>query len=167
MYNNQPVNLDPKSIFRTTTIIYFALLAGQLMFALVTFLVNTNPIHLDLVNEKKDILFYFVPGFALCCAFAGIFIFKKLTTAYQQKSTAGNYSLSDKLRFFQTAIIVRSALFEGAALFAIVNFLITGNLLFIIVAVCLMVVYLTLRPTVDVVADTLQLSYEEKLELGQ
>ncbi len=165
MYSKQPLNLDPKSILRSTTIIYFALLAGQLMFVAVTFLVNTNAIHLDLANSAKYNLFYFVPAFAICCAFAGIFIFKKLTSDYVQKAADGNYSLAEKLRLFQSAIIVRSALFEGAALFAIVNFLLTGNLFFIIIAVCLMVIYLSLRPTVAVVADTLQLSYEEKLEI--
>lgn len=165
MSNNQPVTVSAKSAFNTLKIIHIALFAGQLLFAVVAFVVNKNSIHLDIKNTSNDVFFLIVPPFAVSCIVLGTFLFKKQINQGPQNGNAFSDSLSDKIKRYQTAFIQRAALMEGPSLFGIVIFLRTGNLLYIIISGCIMAYYLSLRPTIDTVADALQLSYEEKLEL--
>ncbi|WP_184550430.1 hypothetical protein [Mucilaginibacter sp. FT3.2] len=165
MYNKQPVTISEKTIFNTTKIIHLALLAGQLLFAVMAFVVNKNAISLNLKNTNNDVFFLLVPIFAISCIALGIFIFKKQLSDTQQNTSAFDKSLSDKIKRYQAAFIVRAALTEGPSLFGIVVFLLTGNLFYLIISGCIIVYFLTLRPTIDGVADALQLSYDEKQEL--
>jgi hypothetical protein len=74
-------------------------------------------------------------------------------------------TLLEKLTGYQAALIVRFALLEGPSLFAIVVFTLTNNWFFLLISVCIIVYFITLRPGTEKVADDLQLNYDEKLEL--
>lgn len=64
---------------------------------------------------------------------------------------------------YQTALIIRFSLLNGASLFGIVCYMQTGNLLFIIISGLLALYFLSLRPTKDKIENDLNLSYEDKI----
>jgi hypothetical protein len=71
--------------------------------------------------------------------------------------------LKEKIKGYQSATIIRFALLEGSALFAIVAFILSLNMLFLIIAGVLIVYFGFLKPTKPRTETDLKLSYEEKL----
>lgn len=148
-------NAIPGSYIKTISIIHFALIAGQVIFALAAFSVTKN-VHFD-KRSTGDPLFLVVPAVYFCSIFAGRFIFQKLTASLEGKAT-----LKEKLDGYQTALIVRDALFEAPSLFAIVAFLTSGNLFYFIYTGFAVASMISLRPTREKIEDELKLSFEEK-----
>lgn len=153
-------NILPKNsatLVRTSTIIHLALLSGQAMFAFVMFSLSEQT---AIKFDNNDPFTFIVPMFALGSIFISILLFK---TLINKAVKAG--SLTMKLTGYQTAAIVRMALLESAGLFSIVTYYIAGNFLFLLIAIFLMIYGIVLMPTVENIADNLQLSYDEKMEL--
>jgi uncharacterized membrane protein len=73
--------------------------------------------------------------------------------------------LNAKLSNYQIAVIVRMALLESASLFAIVVYYLTGNFLYLLIAILLMIYGVVIRPTAENIADDLLLTYDEKMQL--
>ena len=161
MNRYQSFRQSPKDALKTTKIIHFALLTGQAMFAAVAYSIGNKQISFVTKDSKNDIFLYLVPIFAIGGFVAGNFISKKILANFQNKET-----LSEKLAGYQTALIVKCALLEGASLMGIVAFLLTNNWLFLLISIAIMLYFFTLKPTADKVADDLQLNYDEKVELG-
>lgn len=159
MYNKPSGAQTPQSILRSMQIIHAGLLAGQVMFAVVSYTVVEKAPHFDIKNTG-DLFLFIVPLMALACFVAGNLLFKLKIAPLPGKDT-----LVEKLIGYLSALIIRFALLEGASLFGIVSFLISGNLLFLLISVLLMVRMLTLRPTISTAETDLELSYEDKLEL--
>jgi len=158
MYNNQNQNLSPKAMFKNLSIIHGALIAGQVMFAIVASTIAKNK-HFDL-NLSADSLLMVAPILAVGCFIMSSFLFK------QQLQIAANKSdLKSKITGYQTASIVRMAPLEGASLFNIVVFLLSGNYFTLIISILIVLYFLSFRPTKDRVTDSLNLSYEEQSEL--
>ena len=159
MVNYSGQQQSPNAAFKTLTIIYFALLAGQLMFAAVV-LSLLKKVFFS-VQYSGDPLLYIVPVMAIGGIMAGDFLFKQQIEIARKRDT-----LSSKLTVYQTAIIIRCALLEGASLFGIVATLLSGNLFFLMVSAFIILYFLSFRPTKDKLKNLLQLTYEEELELG-
>lgn len=158
MYNaSKP--LDPKTFVRTVKIIHLALLAGQLLFFVVAF-TQTPPHKFDL-NFATDPLIIVAPLMAISC-----FVLSNILFSQQLGIAVNQTSLMGKITRYQIASIIRFALIEGSSLFAIVAFLISGNLLFAMVSGLLILVFIANRPTKDKVETDLNLSYEEKMEMN-
>jgi hypothetical protein len=99
---------------------------------------------------------------ALSSFIASNFIFKQLLNNIAQKNT-----LREKLMAYQSALIVRYALLEGASLFGIVCYLLTGNLLFLLISGGLVLYFVTIRPTKSSIQNDLNLSYEDQTEFNR
>lgn len=150
-------NNGPGPSVKNITIIHFALLAGMVLFAAVAFAVG-KPFTTQI--NTTDPLLIAVPVLAVSCLFISNLLYKKfLAGAVEANDVPG------KLVGYQTAFIIRNALIEGPALFAIVAFLLSGSVVFIAIAIALILYFFSLRPTKDKIAEELQLSYEQKLEL--
>jgi len=160
MNNDKSIQQTPKAILKSMKIIHPALLVGQILFAGVIFSIKDKAVFLDIKNDKQDVVFYIVPLFAIACIIISIFIFKQKTDKIPYRNT-----LAEKLKSYQSALITRFALLEGASLFGIAYFSTTYNLFFLLVSAGIMLYFLTLRPNVDKTTDDLKLSYEEKIEL--
>lgn len=156
MINNQPQNQSPAAIVKTTTIIHMALAAGQILFAAVTFIIPKNQVK----SAGNDMLIYVVPVLAITCFIAGHILFLKLLSNIKRDTT-----LKAKLTAYQSATIVRLALLQGASLFGIVCFLLTGKLIPIAISGALIAYFIYLRPTKQKIEDDLNLGYDEKAEL--
>jgi hypothetical protein len=130
---------DFSTYLKTLRIIHLALLAGQVMFLIVCIAISDNT--LISFEPGDDIFFFVVPGLALMTLFAGNMLGKKLL------ENAKNQSSDDsKLNAYRTMLIIRYALFEGPSLFAIVAFMLTGNLYYIFISATLILLMLMMRP---------------------
>lgn len=157
MYNqNQPVN--PQNFVKTTVIIHLALFMGQVLFAAVTLFISVNPV----INLKpvNDPFFYISPALVIFGIFMGNFLFRRLQAKIAEKP-----SLKEKLTAYQTALITRYALSEGASLFGIVCMLLTNNAYYLIVTGVNIIYFIILRPTKFKIQDDLGLGYGEQAEL--
>jgi hypothetical protein len=103
-----------------------------------------------------------VPAIAVSGAFASNFIYNKKIGELTSLE-----SLKDKVMGYQTACIIRYALLEGPALFGIVSYMQSGNLLFLIIAGALIVYFVSLRPTKEKIEMDLNFSFEQKTTFNQ
>jgi Na+/glutamate symporter len=158
-------NSSPKNALKTITIIHAALLAGQLLFLVMTFVVITKPIGLDFANSNHDPQFYVALILGVVCLNVGTMIFKQQINRFNTEADQKRATLSEKMRAYQSALIVRYALLEGPSLFCIISFLTSGNLFYLIISGLLIIFMLMLRPTVQTAERNLQLTYEEMQEL--
>jgi hypothetical protein len=155
MYNQFPQQ-TPRAYLKQISIIHIALFTGQLLFGLVTLFITPQK-GIDITNTNDPFL-YVVPIVALGSLAASAFLFKlNLNMAIDKDS------LNGKLMLYQAALIVKLAPLEGASLLGIVSYMLTGNLLFIIISGLMALYFLSLRPTKDKIANDLDLSYEDKL----
>jgi hypothetical protein len=113
-------------------------------------------------DTSGDMLMAIVPVVAIGSIFLGDFVFKKMLNGLSKDS-----SLRDKLAKFQTASMIKYALLEGAALFAIVIFSNTQNLSYLIIGAFLIFFLLLQRPTKDKIERFLDLRGEEKAKFDQ
>ncbi|MEO2053602.1 hypothetical protein [Flagellimonas beolgyonensis] len=113
-------------------------------------------------EDEGDMFMAIVPLIAISSIFIGDFLFKKWIGSLPEKM-----ALRDKLAKFQSAAIIKYALMEGAALFAMVIFSNTQNLTYLLIGV-FMIFYLILqRPTKDKIERLLNLRGEEKAQFDQ
>ena len=151
---------NPAAAVKTMKIIHGALLAGQVLFAGVAYATGTKAIYFN-ARDTKDVFFFVAPLLAFGGIIAGFFLFKQLITRLTEKA-----DLRSKLTGYQTAFITRAALLEGPSLFNIVAFMLSGNLFYLLISVVLMLILLRSRPTASLIADDLQLGYDDRAELG-
>lgn len=143
--------------FKTMQIIHLALLAGMCLFAVVVFFLKQSTV---VKFNKDDVFTFIVPVMAIMGVFASSFLFgKALPNAQKQTAVYRKFSM------YQTATIMRYAFLEGPALFATIVYFLTGNFLYLLIAIAIIAYFITLRPTKDKLTDDLKLSYEEQQEL--
>ncbi len=144
-----------KDYFRLLSIIYFAILLGQVFFACLSLFVQSIGEFAENEAELSEILLYVVPVFFIISFLTGNFIFKKrLTTARTRNN------LSDILADYRGALIMRYALLEVPSLFTIVAFLITGEYLFLAMAGFIILLFIIIRPTPSRAITDLELNPE-------
>lgn len=147
---NQKTDLKPLQI------IHLAMcLAPAIFLTVVPFLkMNQNNFSEPISGNEP---FYFVaPLMALTGFIGGRIIFKKLISTMDAAA-----SLSQKIAKYQTAFIVRQALFEGATLFNVIVYFLLGHFVFAVIATALILFMFTFRPTRFRVAEDLQLNYTD------
>ena len=156
--SNRP---SPESFLKSISIIHLALLAGQVIFAIVAYAQSVKVFFG--ISYMDDVFMYIVPLAAIFGFIAGYSIFKKQLAAIRSKN-----SLGEKIIAYQTALIIRYALLEGPCLLAIVAYLLNNNLFYLVVAGLLILYFIFLRPTMEKVENDLDLNFNEKIEfLGE
>jgi hypothetical protein len=154
------ITQSPATTVKTMKFIHGALLAGQVLFAVVAYATGTKAIYFN-ARDTKDVFFFVAPLLAFGSIVVGFFLFKQLTGRLIEKT-----DLQSKIGGYQGAFITRSASLEGASLFNIVAFMLSGNLFYLFISVLLMLILLRSRPTVNLIAQDLQLGYDDKAALG-
>lgn len=154
---NNPLN--PKEALKTLRILHFALLAGMIFFSLVALFLFYNglePIDVELSRAFT----YIIPIFVVSGYVASHLLFKnRMGVARSAKY------LTEKLTHYRAAFIVRLALLEGPAFFAIVAYMLTSELIFLGWAAIIIVYFITLWPTPAKIVADLALNYNEQHEL--
>ncbi len=150
---------NPKLTLRSMQIVHLALMIGVALFMVISFVNNANSLALLPVDETHLTLVYVACGMAVVSAIIGSALFNNLLGKIDTSSP-----LSQKLPQYFSANITRWALLEGAALFNVVAFLLSGSLLNVGVAILLLVLMGSLRPSRQRVTDELKISYPDVLE---
>ncbi|MEO5684122.1 MAG: hypothetical protein ABIQ88_15875 [Chitinophagaceae bacterium] len=133
------------------------LLAGQcLLLGIVVFLVAVKKLppatpQLDKLLQVFALLLAFTGGYAATIVFK-----KKLANI---NGTAAN--VTAKLASYRAANIVKWAIVEGAAIFSMMCFLLTGNYSFAALSLALIIFFVLLSPSVIKIMLQLQLSQQE------
>jgi F0F1-type ATP synthase membrane subunit c/vacuolar-type H+-ATPase subunit K len=133
-------HMTSKTYFQQLTILMRAMVAGIVVFAVVvSFLIATQgPIAPDL----HAVFQYMAPMIALSGILGSYFVVK-----LWGKSLSGEVALRTKMNTYRTARVIGFALLDGAALFSIISYLMTGQWMYLASAGFVLLVFLLNRPT--------------------
>jgi len=140
------------------SIIHFGLIAGLLLFSGIVYFMGMAQNDDSLTETFR----FMVPGFAAIAVLMGRFVGGKMLSGVNPQS-----ALRDKLAMFRNASIIRWAMVEGAGFFAVVTYFLTGNQIFLIVALACAAYLFTLRPTPARAAVELKLSEGEYQQINR
>ena len=146
-----------RQYLRAINIVFFGLLGGQLLFALITLY-----LHLGLdysfgeVADIQNIFMILVPVMVLNGFVTGQLVYNSRIKKARVMNT-----LIEKTAAYRGAIVVRLAMLEGASLFAIVVYLLTADLWFIGMAGIVIVYFFMLRPSAEKIVEELGLDPSE------
>ena len=147
------------SYYFTLNILFYAMMAGVIIFAVVAaFLVRSGNMAVD--ESLGEIMLPLAIGLAGVNIFISDMLFKN-----QMKRINRDQPLYSRQETYRGGFILKVALLEGAALFAIVTYLLTGSPYAIITASAVMGFMAIARPSVDSMRKYLLLSQEEETEM--
>lgn len=150
---------DQKGIFKTIQIIYGALIGGIAVFTIVVFTLIDNPTY---EIDSNDIFTIVVPLFAIGGVFLSNFLYQSFINKIPRTA-----SLNSKLVQYQTATLIKGACLEAPALLAVVATFLSGNIIFLGIAL-LLVVFMYLKfPKREKFKEEVKLSFEEKSEFDR
>src|SRR5271168_4082660 len=140
MYNNQGGAPNRQTFVKMIAIIHAALLIGQVLFGIVAFAETKSTVF----NLKlgSDPFFYIVPFLIVAGMLSGSFLFTQ-----QISKLADKNSLNEKLAGYQKALIVRFAIAEGPSLLGIVGYMLSGNVIYLILVGINVLYFIRIRPT--------------------
>jgi MFS family permease len=150
-----------KDFFRTLQIIFLGLIIGQILFGLVSLFLNQTEDWKPVAAELKQVFIYIVPVFVIGGYLGGKMLFKRSMRAAQKKA-----GLSVKLSDYRSACIVRYALLEGPSMLALISYLITGELSFLVMAAFIIAIFLTIIPTPQKAITDLALDLNDEQKLN-
>ncbi|MBU3025669.1 hypothetical protein [Zobellia galactanivorans] len=149
---------NPSASLKTLSIIHLALVGGIAVFGVITYLNNGSFI----ANaDPNDMYIYVVPVVGALGYFLSQFLFKK-----QLQTIDKNDSLSLKLGKYQSASITKYALLEGPAILSIFAYNPSGNALFLVVAIFLVVYLFMQKPSERKFTEEVPLSLEDKKQFN-
>ena len=148
----------PKEVFRATQVITSALMMGVVLMTGVIYFMVRKGQELD-PNFSPYILY----GVALMAG-VGIVLGARL---FRSKVLAVNTNnLMSKLEHYRAGLILKYALLEFPALAAVICYFLSGDWLFLMVVLFMLVIMFINRPTLDQVQTMLGLTQEEINQLA-
>jgi hypothetical protein len=151
-----PPPSSPKQILTTMTILHLALTGGTVIISTVFFMLQQPP------QLPESAQLFLVIALAVCVGgiLAGNFIGNAQLGVIRQKK-----SLLEKLRAYQTTLIIRLALLEGSAVFCAIIYFLTGNI-YVFGGTALILIFMLLnRPSASKISSDLELNASERSEL--
>lgn len=145
-----------KSYFSGLNILFYAMAAGQVILAIVTFYLRSQG-EMGADDPELGQLFLII-GAALFISsqFASRFIVGKRLEAIQK------FGLNNKMNQYRGVFILRMAMIEGPALFCLVTYLVTGYIWLLVFGMALLILFLTYYPSVNKVVNELELNTSER-----
>ena len=144
----------PDSILKSLSILHAALLAGQILFALVG-LARSSAIYFGVMNMNDQFAFI-IPVLAMGGFMSGYLMFKKGMGQLNEKE-----DLYEKLSGYQSALISRFALIETPSLLSVAAYMVSGNIFFIFISGGLMIYFMFLRPTRGKIQNDLLFDFKD------
>lgn len=145
-------NQTQSGYFKNLSMLYYALLAGQVMFLLIVTGLTVGGI-VEGYEDLESIFLYAVPALLI-----GSVLFSNKIYKRRLPEIAANLNLEDRLIQYRGLSILRFALIEGSVLFAIIAFFITGSNPMALFAAAGILFFISLRPTKEKIIQDLQLS---------
>lgn len=152
-YNKTLKSITPDSALKTLAFTHVALLGFQMLFAIIAF-AQTSRVYFGVMN-MDDRFVFIVPVLALGGFFGGYLIFKKQKYVLREKE-----SIQERLTGYQSVLITRFVLIQGPAVFAIVAYILSGNVFFLFITGLLSVYFIFLRPTREKIESDLRFSFD-------
>lgn len=152
MFISKP--MQPKTLLKILSIIHMALCAGLMLLAIFVSFKNGD---FTARMNRQDIFIYIVPIVAAAGYFLSQLVFKK-----QLESISRDVNLSIKLGKYQIASVIKYALLEGPGFLALMAYFWSGNALYLVIAIALIVYLFVQRPTVAKIKKELPLTSEEE-----
>jgi hypothetical protein len=157
-----PAPSRAKEALRSIGVFFYAMVGGMLIFAILVFALNLleNP---SLIDKSLIRIFLIVVLFIAAISLT------VATRIYAKRITAAHViglSLIDKLNIYRASLVLYLALCEGAGLFAVIIYFLTGEKLLLVVIAIVLLAMLLKRPEKSKIFNELQLSSQEQLELN-
>jgi len=151
------MNQIPTSDVKSIHVVYAALMIGPLFFLLVAaFLNQMNGTFIQNDKDFMNIMLALSVVFSISAISAGIFIFNS-----RMKTLDVAADVLEKIQLYRSVMIIKAALFEGAAFFAIVNYLLFGHYIFVVIALACLGIMAMYFPNRGRITKELQLKAED------
>ena len=150
-----------KEYFKLLSILHTSLLSAQLLFAFVSFYLNMNKVIDDSIQSLNAIFQFIVPVFIIGAIMGSSILFKT-----QMKTAKTKVTLAEKLNDYRSAFLVRCAMLEAPAMFAIVCYFLTANLLFLGFASLIIIYFVMTRPSPENTINDLELDQENRIRVS-
>lgn len=149
-----------KVYFFGLQITFWTIIASQIIFLLVSLFLKQKEL---ITNEEElnTIFTYLVPVLALGAIGGSSFLTK--TKINQAKA---NEIFTKKMTIYRSVLIIRSVILEVPTSISIVAYLLTGNLLFLGIALLMLALYIPIKPSREKAASELELSPEEREKIN-
>lgn len=149
-----------KHYFKILNILFFALVAGQILFTAVALTLRyfSDQAIVSALPLAPELMMLALSLFTVMAIAASWLFF-----TVRLKSIKNQTTLAAQLKSYRSAQITRYALMEAPSLMAIVAFILTGNYLFLVCVAVIILAFLFIRPTPDTLSAHLQLTYEDQL----
>jgi hypothetical protein len=150
-----------KEYFKILDILYFSLLAGQIIFALITLYLNLSGTINAQHNEFRDIFLVLVPIFVAAGIYASHIMYKNRINITKEKLT-----LIEKMSDYRSALLLRWALLEFPSFFSIIAFFLTGDFFFLGITALIIVFFINIKPNIEKASIDLELSIGDKMAIN-
>ena len=151
-----PADTSPKGHFRSLQVVFMSLVFLPSFFGLFVLYLTITRVDKSF-GQDAIMLTLLPPVFLFLGILLGNFLYRQLI-----KSTSHNHlSLVEKIMYYKTAILVRGALFEVAAILACIACLVTGKLTVLGTIPLTWVFFFLYRPTRAALKEDLKLNHEE------
>lgn len=150
--------MQSPSFLQQLTILHLALTGGATVLIIVLYFIAQQGFEPD--PSLATIFLALAMGLAVMAIAVGYLLY--------QRGVAGlkpDQPLATRLNQYRSFFILRMALAEGAALFGGVTFLVSGNMIGLVISIVLLGWMVMLRPTADSLATALHLSGPERREV--
>ena len=146
-------------LFRKLFLIYWTLFASQVLgISLCYFLLSTASF--EVLPEIHGVLQFFVPIYVIVLAWLGGFLYLRLIRAAKKLP-----DLALKLMDYRRAYVLKISLLEGANLFVILIFLLTGLNFYFYIFIGVLILFLLNRPIKAQLSSELEFTEQEEERL--
>ncbi len=144
------------AFLKNMKIVFVALAIIQILLAVIAFILISTGLSLN-GNNLTPVFTYLIPALCTAMVFVSMVIFKNKINTIDS-----NLSLNDKLNAYRGLYITRWAIIEGPIIFTIIAYLLTGAQKFLIIVVVMLVVFISLYPSIQKILKELPLSSNEQ-----
>ncbi|MCP4181635.1 MAG: hypothetical protein GY756_28045 [bacterium] len=153
--------LNTKEYYRLLSLIFYALLAGQIIFACVGFYFVKSGNYIPEFSESKTLFSILV----------GLIVIEGISVGnyvYKRKISKIKYSVDLKLKMseYRIANIIRFAFIEASSIFSIILYILSGYTVLLIGSTVTIGYFIFIRPTAEQTLKELKLNTEEKNKLN-
>lgn len=147
--------------FKAFNILFLALLMGQILFAVIIFIVSITTNSNTMPQQQAQLFTYVVAALMFICLAANWSLFKKRIESIRQEP-----ELSKQLNAYRALYIMRFALAEAPTLFAIIIMFITGYPLIWLFVIIGLLIGISLKPSKERLIRELQLGSDDTDKLN-
>ncbi len=148
--------MNVKSYFKILDLLFYALLAGQLLFAFITFGLTYTASWQAPVDSQS--MYYFMVLIVVAGAYyGGNYIYKGMMDKIKAME-----SLIKKFDQMRIAFIIKFALLEAGSFISLVFYLLTADYMFIIIALMVIFLFFTSKLNKEKIMADMDLSNDEK-----